>query len=213
MPPPYSLTHTPINMEERMSYSCGSRRALAAAVLTLLSAAVLRPAEAHPGCKPENGVTLIKNPDNKFCPTDKDPLYDDGFCCNAAMEDQIELALGGSGATGECATMYQEVRSRRIGAQKSDHVGGVLSNQDTFHGSISIASAAEVHFTPVCCCCCPWLSSSVLSRSKEDVRGHGSGSTRVGSTTSRTVLHSHSRSSVVIRDPCLGAYHVGGSKR
>jgi len=122
--PPHTLTHTlSIKMGERMSSSCGSRRAVAAAALTLLSATVvLQPAEAHPGCKPGNGVTLIKNPNNQFCPTDKDPLYEDGFCCNANLEAKIVTALDGSGATGECAAMYQEVRGS-FGVRESDHVG------------------------------------------------------------------------------------------
>jgi len=119
-PAPSPLPHTtPSNAGKRMLEYSRSRRALAAAGLTLLSAAtvVLQSAQAHPGCRP-GGITLIQEPNNQFCPTDKDPLYDDGFCCDAGMEAEIELALDGSGATGKCAAMYQEVRKDR-GRQRS----------------------------------------------------------------------------------------------
>jgi len=92
--------------KERGEMSPSGNRAVAT-VLTLISAPwVFRQAQAHPNC-----IGDFSPPDVKanFC-SYTDDLWGDGFCCNAAEENAIKADVDASGATGDCKTMYQEVR-------------------------------------------------------------------------------------------------------
>lgn len=80
------------------------------AALVLSAACVFHRAEAHPGCPGE--IELSKNPELSFCPTDGDPLFADGFCCDIVKDAELFLEHEGSGATGECAGLYKEVSGR-----------------------------------------------------------------------------------------------------
>ncbi len=83
-------------------------RALVAGIALFSATDVIRRAEAHPGCN--SGVNLADDLEATFCPTDLDVIYEEGFCCDEAMEMEIMLQLAGSVATGRCAEMQQEVR-------------------------------------------------------------------------------------------------------
>lgn len=83
------------------------------AVLSLLLSAtpLVQRADAHPGCKPDT-TTLTQDVETIFCPTDVDPLYDDGICCDAGMEAEIMLKIEAAALPegSRCAEMFQEVR-------------------------------------------------------------------------------------------------------
>lgn len=89
-------------------FSRGKRGLLV--VLSLFSAITLvKPGYAHPGCR-AGTVALTQSVETIVCPTNLDPLYRYGICCDSVMEAEIILQLEASSATGECAAMYQEVR-------------------------------------------------------------------------------------------------------
>lgn len=79
-------------------------RLFAVSAFALAATNVVQRASAHPNCiadfAPAMGV------ESTFCPND----YEDGFCCNAAEESDIEFNFNAAGATGRCAEMHQEVR-------------------------------------------------------------------------------------------------------
>jgi len=79
-------------------------------VLSLLAAITsVKQGYAHPGCKA--GTVALTQGNTIFCPTNQDPLYQYGICCDPVMEANIILQLDGSSASTEkCAAMYQEVR-------------------------------------------------------------------------------------------------------
>lgn len=98
------------------------------AVLSLLAATatntLVQQADAHPGCKP--GTTDLTQANTIFCPTDLDPLYDDGLiCCDAVMEADMIVQIDQAALpAGTCADMYQEVRGK--GKSGSAHRVGCL---------------------------------------------------------------------------------------
>lgn len=96
-------------------------------VVVLAAIGVFQGAEAHPGCAPDT-TTLTKGVDTIFCPTDVDPLYDDGICCDAGMEAEILLKIDAADLPvgSRCAEMYQEVRGKQKSQLRSPAVVGNL---------------------------------------------------------------------------------------
>lgn len=64
---------------------------------------------AHPLCYID-AANPVLDATATFC-ANEEP---DGFCCNASEEAALEATLDASGATGDCAAMYQEVSSDRF---------------------------------------------------------------------------------------------------
>jgi len=91
---------------------CREGLPLVAGLALLSVVGVFQGAEAHPGCVGD--VSLGDNLEASFCPTDADPLYAEGFCCDVDLEADIMLQLSASSASGSCASLYQEVRKYLI---------------------------------------------------------------------------------------------------
>lgn len=89
------------------------RSVVVAACYALTATNVLQRASSHPNCindfAPSLGAT------STFCPNESD----DGFCCNAAEEWDIQFNFESSGATGECAELHKEVRHERGPADRA----------------------------------------------------------------------------------------------
>lgn len=102
--------------KKKTMFSSGNRGLVAA--LGLLSATtVVQQAAAHPGCRDSTGVSLSQS-ETIFCPTNVDPLYSFGICCDASMEANMIVSLdnailAGLPANSRCAEMYQEVRGTK----------------------------------------------------------------------------------------------------
>ncbi len=97
-------------------FSGGNRGSVAVLSLLLTATTLVQRSEAHPGCAPGT-TSLTKDVETVFCPTDADPLYDDGICCDAGMEAEMMLKIEAAVFEGlpsgsRCAEMFQEVRGR-----------------------------------------------------------------------------------------------------